>query len=79
MIDRNLPLQAMTELMDQCGFDSICFARRDPSFGNLIIGSRRGAGAKLAKVPPFVLVPTEQMLGHPCLQGATIAAHDEFT
>jgi SAM-dependent methyltransferase len=79
MVDRGLSLTAIMKLMDERGFDSICFARQDASFGNIIVGSRRGTDAKLKKVPPMVLVPAETMPDHPCLKGAQIAAYNEFT
>lgn len=79
MVNRELSLPAIMKTMDVSGFDSICFARQDASFGNIIVGSRRGAGARLAKAPPFVLIPTEQVIDHPCLQGARVASHNEFT
>lgn len=79
MVDRGLSLPAIARRMDAQGFDSICFARQDASFGNIIVGNRRGAGARLKAVPPMVLVPTETVPDHPCLSGARIAAYDEFT
>jgi hypothetical protein len=79
MADRGLSLPAIMKLMDERGFDSICFASQDASFGNIIVGSRRGAGAKLNTVPPMLLVPAEAMLDHPCLQGAKIGAYNQFT
>jgi SAM-dependent methyltransferase len=79
MADRGLTLTAIMKLMDERGFDAICFARQDASFGNIIVGSRRGTGAKLKKVPPMVLVPAETVMDHPCLRGAEIAAYNEFT
>lgn len=79
MVDRGLSLTAIMDLMDKRGFDSISFARQDASFGNIIVGSRRGTDAKLKKVPPMVLVPAEMMRDHPCLKGADIAGYNEFT
>jgi SAM-dependent methyltransferase len=79
MFDRGITLQSIYKTMDECGFDGICFARQEAWYGHLIIGHRRGAGARIAKAPPFVLVPTDQMMDHPCLKGTTVAAYDEFS
>lgn len=79
MVKRSITLPEILAKMDECGFDGICFARRIPS-GNLIVGNRRGTDARLGTVPPFVLVPTEDLQKtHPCLRSATIGSLRDFS
>jgi 2-polyprenyl-3-methyl-5-hydroxy-6-metoxy-1,4-benzoquinol methylase len=74
---RSISLPQILAKMDACGFDGICFARRD-GFGNLIVGNRRGTDARLGIAPPFVLIPTEYLGDHPCLRDAEIGSLRDF-
>ncbi len=76
---RSTTLAALLKKMNELDFDGICFARHRPFYGHVIVGNRRGAEARLNKVPPFVLTPTEQMLDHPCLRGVEIGTYRDFT
>jgi SAM-dependent methyltransferase len=78
-VSSGIPLADILRSLDELGFDGICFSRREDFFGNLIVGHRRGAGARLGKVPPFILVPTETMRSHPCISDAIIGRYNEFS
>ena len=73
--ERGYPLEAIYKTMDDCGFDSVAFPR--PRIGNLIIGNRRGSGARLNTVPPLTMTPTA-LYKNPCLTDATIGTHEQF-
>ena len=72
------PLADIIATMDKCGFDGICFSQGKTRPGNLIVGHRRGADARLDTAPPLVIVPTENVSDHPCLRGARIGSLQEF-
>lgn len=74
--DRSIPLPKVLSTMDEFGFDGICFGKH--TFNNMIVGNRRGTDARLRAVPPFVVLPTESMRGHPCIGDARIGTYDEF-
>lgn len=74
----SISLAQILSKMDECGFDAICFARREGAFGNMIIGNRRGTDAKIKKAPPILLVPTEFQREHPCLRGVEVGAERDF-
>lgn len=76
-VQRAISLPEILAKMHECGFDGICFARKD-RYGNLIIGNRRDTDARLGVVPPLVLVPAEHLQSHPCLRNATIGLLRDF-
>ena len=73
--ERGVDLASILAVMDECGFDGLCFppSSRKHRTNELIIGNRRGAGAQLRMVPPNVVIPTAHMSEHPCLKGASIS------
>ncbi len=78
-ISSAISLPGILGTMLECGFDGICFSRREGFFGNVIVGNRRGTDARLSKVPPFALAPTETMRSHPCIGNAKVGRYDEFS
>ncbi len=54
-------LGSMLGAMEDEGFDGVCFLARRKSHGNLVIGNRRGTDARLNKIPPIALVPTDRL------------------
>ncbi len=71
--DDDFRLHDILTLMDQKGFDAICFDKRE-EHGNLIVGNRRGTGGRLRSALPNVVIPTEMMGDHPCLRDVPVAA-----
>ena len=52
-------LSSIYQCFDAHGFGGICFPKVSPRHGNIILGNRRGAGARLPYLPPVVLVPSD--------------------
>jgi SAM-dependent methyltransferase len=51
-------LDGILGLFDELGFDGICFTKRSPKHGNIILGSRRGVEMRPPEaVPELVLLP----------------------
>jgi len=80
-----ISLTSILATLNEAGFDGVCFFRRKGAkgaksfFGNLIVGNRRGTDARLIKVPPLAVVPTECIRDHPCIRNAEIGREDEFS
>ena len=51
-------LEQIYACFDQHGFDGICFPKAAPYVGNIILGNRRGSGARIRYLPPLVLLPS---------------------
>lgn len=64
-------------LMDECGFDAVCFAHGKRQ-GNLIVANRRGTDARLTTAPPFLIVPAAAVPNHPCLKGVRIGTLKDY-
>lgn len=67
-------LQDILTCFDAHGFDGICFPKVSPDVGNIIVGNRRGANARLRYLPPLVLVPSNAVMDLPILRGRTADA-----
>lgn len=61
-------LDEILTLMDQLGFDGLCFPKRYPQHGNIIIGNRRGSGVKVPGLPELVILPKRFATSHPIVR-----------
>ena len=75
---KGLTIPAIFAKLDELDFDCIGLSH-NPNVSPLIVGNRRGTDARLRRVPPLALVPTESLREHPCLQGATVGTFSDFT
>jgi hypothetical protein len=52
---------------DALGFDGVCFPKVSAIHGNVILGNRRGAGARLPYLPPIALVTASEAAALPAV------------
>jgi SAM-dependent methyltransferase len=71
---RHLP--EILACFDAHGFDGICFPKISLDVGNIIIGNRRGADARLRYLPPLVLLPSHAARDLPILRDQAIPEGD---